>query len=47
MEIRRLYSEGISQKKLAVMFADRQGNISRIVTGQRWKHLPLIPRPAV
>lgn len=38
--IKKLHLDGYySQNEIAEMFEDRQGNISRIVNGQRWKHI--------
>jgi hypothetical protein len=42
MEIRTRYSNGESQPKLAKEFGVTQTNISRIVKGKTWKHLPII-----
>ena len=38
--IKKLHSDGYySQRQIAEMFDDSQGNISRIVNGKRWKHI--------
>lgn len=39
VEIRRLYSKGLTQANIGFMFGIRQGHISRIVRGENWSHL--------
>jgi len=39
IEIRRLYADGMSQRKIAMMFELHQGYVSRIVNGHAWKHV--------
>ena len=41
LNIRRFYSEGISQAKLAAQFGVCQPNISDIVRGKKWKHITM------
>jgi hypothetical protein len=38
-EIRRLYSEGLSQKALAQQYGVNPSNISRAINGKRWAHV--------
>ena len=38
-QIRALYSAGVTQVKLAIMFNDTQGNISNIIKERTWKTL--------
>jgi DNA invertase Pin-like site-specific DNA recombinase len=47
--IRRLYLDGLSQYEIAARFSISQSNVSLIVTGQCWSHVPrefLALRPA-
>lgn len=39
INIRKLYSEGVTQKQLAINYNVRIPNISRIVNYKRWKHI--------
>lgn len=42
MEIRRRYAAGECSEVLASCFGIRHSQVSRIVRGQQWKHLPVI-----
>lgn len=44
-EVRRRYAAGEKQKDLAASFGVSDSLIGLIVTGKRWKHLPVIGRP--
>ncbi len=44
LDIRRRYTDGESQKALAVKYGVRPGCIWAIVTGKTWTHLELVPR---
>lgn len=41
MEIRRLAKQGVLQSEIAKQFNTPNGNVSQIVNGKAWKHVPM------